>query len=338
MKFNFAKTLLMGSALAMGSFGLVACGGGESTQAKTPTDASIIIKDSDAIVAAPIVKFKGTISTDTENPDVDQDAEFEIDSLKFEVIDSKNNKTKVPVSPASYVTGPGVDKVALNQIGLETTVMLDDPNFTSCGTFQLNVIVYAHLDKKKKLSSVQIPFERNAELFCPATPESSSGSSASTEIEMTYYTVDMSTDQLPGLDLATGKASTSATADIVLAKVKKGSDNGVAIKSGNGTLFSMIANEQVTPSNYDDDYMVDYWPEVENNRPARLSDFMVRSVTKTEIGDAVDGGSPSQEIYVALTPNGDLTTGAGVYAFGITSAKQGMNGDFTITMKVYKKK
>lgn len=334
MKFNFAKTLLMSTALTMGAFGLVACGGDNGSSAKTPHDESITIKGEEALIAGTIVKFSGTITTDNSNPDIDQDADFAIDKLVLQVIDEKEKVTKVVPTPDTYQAEANVDKLDLSYIG--ATVMLDDPNFTTCGIFKLNVIVYAHLDKDSKVSSVQIPFERNAERFCPAAPASSAGggSAASTEIEMTTYTVDMSTDQLPGLDLASGKASNSTTADILLSKVK----DGVAITSGNGTLFTPIANEQITPSNWDDDYMVDCWPEVENNRPAYLSDFKVRTVTKTQIADAVDGGSPSQEIYVALTPNGDLTTGAGVYAFGITDAKEGLNGNFNVTLKVYKKK
>jgi len=333
MKFNFAKTLLVSSALTMGAFGLVACGDDKGTgKVDVPTDASIIIKDAGALVAGTIVKFSGTITTDIANTDIDQDADFAIDSLELQVADNNLKATKVVPTPASYKAGPGVDKLDLSFI--DATVMLDDANFTSCGTFKLNVIVYAHLDKTKKKSSVQIPFERNAALFCPDAPASSaSGPAAPTEIEMTTYTVDMSTDQLPGLDLASGKASNSLTADIVLSKVT----GGVAITSGNGTLFATITNE--SDSNYDDDYAVDYWPEVVNSRSAYLSDFKVaRGITKTQISDAVESGSPSYEIYVAQTPNGNLTTGVGIYAFGVTAAKEGLNKNFNVSLKVYKKK
>lgn len=335
MKFNFAKTLLMSSVLAMGAFGLVACGDDGPSKGNTPVDSSIIIKNQEALdMFGSIVKFNGSITTDNEA--ASQDADFAIDSLKFQVLDSKGNVTKVAVTPASYQLPPHSDKIDISEV--DPTVNLDDPNFKACGAFKLNVIVSAHLDKEKKTSSVQIPFNRDAAQFCPEAPASSSGSATPTGIEMVPYEVTMSTDMLPGLDLATGTASASTTADLVISKASSGSSNkGVIISSGNGTLFSAISNEQSTPNNFDDDYEVDYWPEVENGH-AYVSDFMFKFISKEQITDAVEAGSPSVNIYVAKTVTGDPATGVGFFAFAIIDAKPGMNGDFTLKLKVYKKK
>ena len=338
MKFNFAKSLLVSSAFALGAFGLVACDSGSDgpTEAETPKDADLIITGLDVFPLGEIVMFNGFIEVDNANASIDQEANFAIDSLKFEVADSQMKKTKVTpttkLGGATYNAGANADKISLEDTGIQ--VNLKDPNFTTCGEFILNFIVYAHLDKQKKTTSGQIKFNRDAS-FCPEpVASSSSGGAVSTEIEMTSYTVQMSTDTKPGLNLATGEASASATADIVLSKVS----GGVIIGSGNGTLFAPIANETMTPNNYDDDYDATYWPEEANSRSAYLSDFKFKNVTKTQITDAVEAGSAGQLIYIAKTVNADEKTGVGIYAFAVTEAKEVLNGDFNVTLKVYKKK
>lgn len=332
MKFNFAKNLLLGSAFAMGAFGLVACGDdGPSKPKQFDQDKMIKVTAVESIVAGSIVKFDANFAPDYIGAGIDPDeADFQIDSLQYAVLNSKGDKINVKPTFTPY-TGKR-DQISLNE--LNVGLMLDDPGFKECGTFSLLVNVYAHLDKDPKTSSAKIEFNRDADLFCKEAPTSSSGSQ-SAGIEMTTYTVKVSTDQLPGLDLASGKASNSTTADIVLSK---GKDKGsVIIGSGNGTLFTPISNEN--DSNYDDDYDTSMWPEDENGRPAVVSDFKYRTITKTQIPDAIEAGSPSQSIYIALTPNGDPATGAGFYAFGISEASNGdANGDFTLTLKVYKKK
>lgn len=329
MKFNFAKNLLLGSAFAMGAFGLVACGDDGPTKVKELEKSDVIkITTSNPIVAGTIVKFDAIFAADYDNPAVSQDADFLIDSLQYSIVNSKGEKTSV-VPTANPYNGKS-DQVSLSD--LDVGLLLDDPGFKECGTFALIVNVYAHLDKDKKTSSARLEFNRAPELFCKEEPASSSSNQA-TGIEMSTYTVEMSTDLKPGLNLATGEASASTTADIVIKPVK---GSGVAITSGNGTLFSAITNDQ--DANYDDDYDVDAWPEDENGRAAVVTDFKFKTIAKTQIADAVEAGSPSTYIYVAQTVGGNPETGVGFYAFGITAAKETKNGDFNITLKVYKKK
>lgn len=335
MKFNFAKTLLMGSAFAMGAFGLVACGG-----EKTPSgpvaggDTELIILDDAAtsVTAGATVKFVANINLAMDNQNISQDADFAIDSLTFEVVDASNKK--VNVQPTYTLPLFPTDKIALNS--MMVTVNLTDPGFSNkCGDYNLAVKVFAHLtegSKTSKKSATQlIPFTRSSEVFCAAIESSSGGGAVvSSEIEMLPYNAIMSTADKMGLDLATGTVSNSTTADIVLTKTS----GGVILSSGNGTLFATITNDE--DSNYDDDYMVGDWPE-DYGRNAYVSDFKFKAITKTQL-NIVQSGSAASDIFVALTPNGDAKTGVGFYAFAATAAAEGLNRDFDVTLKVYKKK
>ena len=335
MKSKFTKTLLMSSVIAMGAFGLTACGGEETPSGpKEGGDAEIILDETaTSVTAGAIVKFVANISLAVDNPSIGQDADFAIDSLTFEVVDASNKK--VNVQPTYTLPLFPTDKIALNS--MMVTVNLSDPGFSNkCGDYNLAVKVFAHLtegSKTSKKSATQlIPFTRSSEVFCAAIESSSGGGAVvSSEIEMVTYTAAMSTADKMGLDLATGTVSASTTADIVLTKTS----GGVILSSGNGTLFSTITND--TDSNYDDDYDVTMWPEEENGRNAYVSDFRFKNITKTQL-PIVESGSPAIEIFVALTPNGDAKTGTGFYAFAAVAAAEGLNRDFDVTLKVYKKK
>lgn len=330
MKSKFTKTLLMSSVIAMGAFGLTACGGEDTPHGpEEGGDAEIILDETaTSVTAGAIVKFVANISLAVDNPSIGQDADFAIDALDFVIVNASNKK--INVQPTFTPAILPSDKVSLNS--MMVTVNLTDPGFANqCGDFKLAVTVNAHLDSKKKTATQYIPFNRNSEIYCPAVGSSTSGPATSTEIEMVTYTAAMSTADKMGLDLATGTVSASTTADIVLTKTS----GGVILSSGNGTLFSTITND--TDSNYDDDYDVTMWPEEENGRNAYVSDFRFKNITKTQL-PIVESGSPAIEIFVALTPNGDAKTGTGFYAFAAIAAAEGLNRDFDVTLKVYKKK
>ena len=78
------------------------------------------------------------------------------------------------------------------------------------------------------------------------------------------------------------------------------------------------------------------WPEDMNpgRSPATayVSDFKYRVLGPTLTGMIEN----INQIYVAATTAHNQDTGAGFYAFAITDARQGNDGDFSLTIKVYK--
>lgn len=329
MKSNFTKTLLMGSAIAMGAFGLTACGDDPVKPATAGGDAEIILDEAPSTVTAgATVKFLANIKLDVDNASAD--ADLAIDSLKMEIQTAAGKK----VNTIPSYTEPVLPNDKLSLSTMNVTVNLRDAGFgNQCGDFNLVIKVFAHLDGKKKTANQLIPFTRDTDPFCSETPASSAGGNTSTEIEMVAYTVEMSTDKLPGLNLATGTPSADLTSDIILTKTS----GGVILSSGNGTLFAPIANEEKTPSNYDDDYDVFTWPEVENGRNAYVSDFLYKDINKAKI-NIVEAGGAATEIFVAKTAAFNAATGDGFFAFGAVAASEALNKDFNVTLKVYKKK
>lgn len=334
MKLNFAKTLLAGSAIAMG---LTACGEGGSNNGvsydPSKNDARIEFSGLESDAAGALVKFSGDVELKFEDENITDETKFSIDSMRIDIVNSAMKKLNIQPSIAIPPTF-NANTASLSMNFMDVSLNLDDPAFPNeCGTLSLIWNVFASVDGKKASAVGKIDFNR-PDGFCEVAPESSSGVQEETHIEMIPYEVKMSTSDLPGLDLATGTASASTTADVLLVKA----NGGVALTSGNGTLFSAITNETSTPSNFDDDYTVDYWPEVENNRNAYMTDFMYKDINKSKIADVVDGGSPSYEIYVAKTAAFNKDTGAGFFAIAFLTATATKNGDFDVTLKVYKKK
>ena len=171
------------------------------------------------------------------------------------------------------------------------------------------------------------------------TPEASSSSSTdsnSAEIIMEICQVDLSTNVDPGLDLAACVAvpAPATTADIIFSKAGTRDNPEITATSGNGTQFAPISNGDLLPA--DDDYEVDMWPEDMNadRSPATayVSDFKFKS-TGTTLTNMIEN---SNQIYVALAPGYSTETGVGFYAFAITDAVEGNNGDYSITVKLYK--
>ena len=78
------------------------------------------------------------------------------------------------------------------------------------------------------------------------------------------------------------------------------------------------------------------WPEDMNAdrvpATAYVSDFKYK-VLGSKIESMIENFN---QIYVATTAAYNKDTGAGFYAFAITDARQGNDGDFSLTIKVYK--
>lgn len=336
---NFKK-ILLSSAFAVSTFGLVACGS-ESTTVEppaTPSSASqgqpysqpeetqydiISMNGFDKSINGESVYFTGsfTLKLDTN---ATQSDEVVFRDVNLTVINSSGNISAVQVK-YTKPQFPTQNTININ----ETLAHVDflDPGFGSeCGNFQVAITATANDGKKDFNKTVKIDFNR-PETYCKA-PEVSS-SSVQTGIVMTTCDVLMATDGYNALDLATCMASQNPAADIIITKDGNGDAN---LTSGNGSLFSPITNGD--GGSYDDDWSKGYYPEDHKNGvPTYNTDFQFRSITGTSITGLFENES---NIYVVKTPAYNEATAAGFFAFVVLSYEETTNKDFSLTLRVWK--
>ena len=350
MNFTFAKSLLAGSLVAMGAFGLVACGDDSSTNSsdskQTPVEIptekapNIIVTDTAFRQSGDDIRFKGKFSLDFTDETNENSSNLRFTTISFMVVDAANIQVNATVNYNANVV-PTANVIDLHsERSAFVKLSLLDTAFTTCGDFKLIVNLNANDGVKDYPTTETIGFTRPADEYCkdPTIPSSSSEPEQN-EIMMTSCQVELSTNINPGLDFASCQAvpaASAATADVFFKKTGKKSDRDVSITSGSGVLFAPITNADIPP--YDDDYDVDNWPEDVNERNppvAYVSDFQFRSgITKSEITEIMQNTS---QIYVAKTALFNEATGAGFYAFGIVNPSlPDANGDYTFTVKLYK--
>ncbi len=341
MTYKFAKALLMGSVMTMGAFGLVACGDDSSSGPSNKEDKPINVPTTqDQIIqfnnltandlgGAGIgpIKLTGSVTvnaTDTVSSATPEN--IKITDISFQIGKvTADGSLKTTPAQATIANVPnyalGIDNVTFTEANVQ--VDLASEALTECGEYKLIITAKASDGAKDFENTQTVSFVRS-DMYCATAPESSSGVSTDPTSGVAMVAcpeITLSTDLMPGLDLATCTASASTTADIVVTK-GNGSFN---ITSGNGTLFAPISNG--------DDYFVGAWPEDEKGS-VFTSDFKYKVITGTSIDNFAENDDGS--IYVAKTAAFNEATGAGFFAFGVTKATEGNNGDYTIKMKVYK--
>jgi hypothetical protein len=197
------------------------------------------------------------------------------------------------------------------------------------------IVTLSAFDGEKEFKRTEvIPFERDAGEYC-RTEDTTSQQPVKVEIPMTSCQVELSTNVNPGLSLSTCTAVPAGSpADITFSKAGTRNEPELAATTGAGVFVTPITNGDLPP--YADDYEVDMWPEDMNadRSPATayVSDFKFKS-TGTTLTNMIEN---SNQIYVALAPGYSTETGVGFYAFAITDAVEGNNGDYSITVKLYK--
>lgn len=345
MKFNFAKTLFASSLFAIGAFGLIACGddsssgsaggdeNGEPVEVPTQQDATIDVSGVSARQSGTNMKFYGTFTLNTIDTSSAHSDALQFTNMAYKVAKGAdiNNLTTVNVNVNATTVTPTKQGIDLGSMAsANVSVSLLDTGFTSCGSFMLIVTAYANDGEKDFENTQTIPFTRDSLEFCQEIPSSSSEEPVKQEIQMVPCQIDLSTDMMPGLNLATCTgvaAAEAATADVIFNKAGSTSDPEVEVTSGNGATFAPITNT--------DDYEVDMWPEdVNGGRNAYLSDFKYRApIAGPSIAGMIEN---SNQIYVAKAAGGDEATGTGIYAFAISSYKEGNNGNYNLTVKLYK--
>lgn len=342
---NF-KQILLGSALAVTTFGLVACGGDSGSNADPtppPSSASqgepyvppqnteydvIVVNGVGSNVVGEAVFLAGSFSLKLDTNASKNADQIAFNNISFQVVnDTKGTVSGVPVvynTAALALPTQGVINIA----ALQANVSLTDPGFGSeCGAFHVDITVNATDGEKNFPMTAKATFNR-PDSYCQALLPSSS-SAAPVGIIMTTCDVKASTSGANGIDLATCTAAANPAADIVVAKDGNGDVN---ITSGNGSLFSPITNGD--DGNYNDDWSKDYYPEDnKGGLPTYNTDFKFKAIAGAGIDKIIENEA---NVYVVKTAAYNEATAAGFFAIVLLEAKETNNKDFDLTFRVWK--
>ena len=205
MKFQFVKTLLLGSFFALGSIGLTACGGdssssadeGDSSSSAEPLVLSSVSETSPLDEGSKIsvdvqadgkggyiLSLSGIIKTDsdefeTEGYEGDDRVYYVIDKLQFDVGDKNNNRVSLPVN---LKPGASLGKENINLISVIDEIPLDQD--ATCGDkFTLYVTIFMSGDEEEtKQFAYTARLSDEFSIPCKVI-ESSSAAATCTEME-----------------------------------------------------------------------------------------------------------------------------------------------------------
>ena len=314
---------------------------GEKIGTSTKNSAYITVSpDIGSRISGDDVRFTGRFGFDLVVDSLENSFDIAFTGISYKVgkgSDSNNMTEVAAVVISNTIVFPTENTIDLNSMNSAfVSVSLLDPAFTECGVYSLVVTVNAAIGEKPFQRTEIIPFEREAAEYCRDQNPEPPPQPQVQEIPMKFCEVTVSTNLNPGLDFAscTAVPAPATTADIIFSKAGTRDNPEITATSGNGTQFAPISNGDLLPS--DDDYEVNMWPEDMNPdrvpATAYVSDFKYKALGAT-LSDMIEN---SNQIYVAATTAYNKDTGAGFYAFAITDPSQGNNGDYTLTLKVYK--
>lgn len=334
------KKIFLGSVIAMGAFGLIACGDDSSTNASNKDNGKIVIPDNNAPnisanglvsrVSGDTLRFKGIYGLDRTDETNENSSNLLFTAIKFQVMNSAQQEVQYQVIYNEAVV-PTANEIDLNSMmSAFVKINLADPIFT-CDDYSLVVTVTANDGAKDYSRTDVIPFDAEAktELLCKNVEPASSASAdpGLNEIIMTpCEELTLTSNGEQGIDLASCTVVPAATANIVFVKSGTKSEPDVTANAGAGITFVNITNE---------DYANGSWPEVVNNRPAYLSDFKTSTIEKTSLPTLIENGEGLS--YVAKTAAYNPTTGAGFYPFAVYDSDfPDKNGYYTFKVKIYR--
>ncbi|MDY6265375.1 MAG: hypothetical protein SPM09_13305 [Fibrobacter sp.] len=334
------KKIFLGSVIAMGAFGLIACGDDSSTNASNKDNGKIVIPDNNAPnisanglvsrVSGDTLRFKGIYGLDRTDETNENSSNLLFTAIKFQVMNSAQQEVQYQVIYNEAVV-PTANEIDLNSMmSAFVKINLKDPIFT-CDDYSLVVTVTANDGAKDYYRTDVIPFDAEAktELLCKNVEPASSASAdpGLNEIIMTpCEELTLTSNGEQGIDLASCTVVPAATANIVFVKSGTKSEPDVTANAGAGITFVNITNE---------DYGDGSWPEVVNNRPAYLSDFKTSTIEKTSLPTLIENGEGLS--YVAKTAAYNPTTGAGFYPFAVYGSDfPDKNGYYTFKVKIYR--
>ena len=334
------KKIFLGSVIAMGAFGLIACGDDSSTNASNKDNGKIVIPDNNAPnisanglvsrVSGDTLRFKGIYGLDRTDETNENSSNLLFTAIKFQVMNSAQQEVQYQVIYNEAVV-PTANEIDLNSMmSAFVKINLKDPIFT-CDDYSLVVTVTANDGAKDYFRTDVIPFDAEAktERLCKNVEPASSASAdpGLNEIIMTpCEELTLTSNGEQGIDLASCTVVPAATANIVFVKSGTKSEPDVTANAGAGITFVNITNE---------DYANGSWPEVVNNRPAYLSDFKTSTIEKTSLPTLIENGEGLS--YVAKTAAYNPTTGAGFYPFAVYDSDfPDKNGYYTFKVKIYR--
>lgn len=334
------KKIFLGSVIAMGAFGLIACGDDSSTNASNKDNGKIVIPDNNAPnisanglvsrVSGDTLRFKGIYGLDRTDETNENSSNLLFTAIKFQVMNSAQQEVQYQVIYNEAVV-PTANEIDLNSMmSAFVKINLKDPIFT-CDDYSLVVTVTANDGAKDYFRTDVIPFDAEAktELLCKNVEPASSASAdpGLNEIIMTpCEELTLTSNGEQGIDFASCTVVPAATANIVFVKSGTKSEPDVTANAGAGITFVNITNE---------DYANGSWPEVVNNRPAYLSDFKTSTIEKTSLPTLIENGEGLS--YVAKTAAYNPTTGAGFYPFAVYDSDfPDKNGYYTFKVKIYR--
>jgi len=334
------KKIFLGSVIAMGTFGLIACGDDSSTNASNKDNGKIVIPDNNAPnisanglvsrVSGDTLRFKGIYGLDRTDETNENSSNLLFTAIKFQVMNSAQQEVQYQVIYNEAVV-PTANEIDLNSMmSAFVKINLKDPIFT-CDDYSLVVTVTANDGAKDYSRTDVIPFDAEAktELLCKNVEPASSASAdpGLNEIIMTpCEELTLTSNGEQGIDLATCTVVPAATANIVFVKSRTDGEPDVTANAGAGITFVNITNE---------DYGDGSWPEDVNNRPAYLSDFRTSTIEKTSLPSLIGNGDGLS--YVAKTAAYNPATGAGFYPFAVyDSGFPDKNDYYTFKVKIYR--
>jgi hypothetical protein len=334
------KKIFLGSVIAMGAFGLIACGDDSSTNASNKDNGKIVIPDNNAPnisanglvsrVSGDTLRFKGIYGLDRTDETNENSSNLLFTAIKFQVMNSAQQEVQYQVIYNEAVV-PTANEIDLNSMmSAFVKINLKDPIFT-CDDYSLVVTVTANDGAKDYSRTDVIDFDAEAktELLCKNVEPASSASAdpGLNEIIMTpCEELTLTSNGEQGIDLASCTVVPAAAANIVFVKSGTKSEPDVTANAGAGITFVNITNE---------DYANGSWPEVVNNRPAYLSDFKTSTIEKTSLPTLIENGEGLS--YVAKTAAYNPTTGAGFYPFAVYDSDfPDKNGYYTFKVKIYR--
>ena len=238
MKFQFVKTLLVGSFFALGSIGLTACGDdsssnagdGESSSSAEPLILSSVSETSPLDEGSNfhvdvqadgkggyILRLTGNLKTDsdefeTEGYEGDDRVYYNIDNLQFDVGDKDNNRVSLPVN---LKPGASLGKESINLISVIDEIPLDQD--ATCGDkFTLYVTIFMSGDEE---DTKQFAYTaRLSDEFSIPCKVIESSSAAATCTEMVADTVVLSNklgDGQYAINFATGTAESPSVTMVI---------------------------------------------------------------------------------------------------------------------------
>lgn len=353
MKLNFVTPLLLGSALALGALGFVACGDDDSPvipgqPGKLSSSSGVVEPPPETTPITSIrtdhfgintstlsrIKFKGDITLDFEDSTAISDfSAVHFTNLDVRVI-SKNGTSAGSFSMTNPLdfNAEFITSISLQGIGLQTNL---DEGYSECGEFIIYVTATASDGvNPPSVSRDSIPFVRPEEKCI--IPESSSSEAKVPGAPLDTISIEVNTKVDKCLNLATATVSASPTGDICFTRTGSGK---VELSSSTGIKFSIYNNLSDYKENGKPDRTNDYSRDMLPTNPTTDDFLYVNSLLQDTYPDFIGAGDV---FFVAIAPSYVPNTGSatGFYAFIV---KEGMstpdpNGDITFSLLLYKAK